>query len=897
MKNFLIKLSPFFVGSLLLFTIISLSGSLFLPRAVFADEPAVVGEPFVQAPITEMDPYLIRHSQRTAGASSAWSKSVFLKMSAEKGEKVLGGVVMETVEGGGRVVGVKIAFPTDADALRALFYCKGFDKNFPVVVVELIDPATGEKYYVGFDNTRPAVAREVGMAKIPVRVYPENMIAPASVQPQRGGKLTWGEVVRLRMQGQPPEWYAAHPFGAEELERLAGTSIHEGYKGASCPAEPLPPPPTHPTPSCPSGISSIDEELARLVDALKKAQADHAELLASNETYVRKLKDLAAAKFGLTDDEFAALRAQIREAQENARQVVQGAEKALADAKARASAAGCASKPMVKSCPPGTKPVYRTIPENLDDIIKFYRGLSYGDALADIEHFLKTDPTTARRVAQALRKALDEEGAVLDAWNLSFGEDEFSRRSYARNTASDALEKLSSEIEKVKPATCLSEEAAALRAGKLFEQKAGGVVRDVLRKLTPTEIKEGVKKVKDFFTKGSWKGIRAQLFSKSNVAITVLASGVEVYIRAETIDTFLDAVENYNTQLNNAIRNIQQARARMERTRMSPNCTVKDPKDPNALNTQRDNIVAEIYHAFILAQTLDAASAKLVALYDSDTFKNGSKLNPLNWIIALEKLDWIGRLAGWRRGFGSETNFTEAVINLYPEVEGGACAEDEKCASLSLFVTCAVDNGGGGGTGGGGARRNGGGDAPTGVQVCVGHRYHDVARDRDDNVLYDGPVSPVFLPTGILTLFSSPVVNIGNCIFGAACCTEGSGGRCADTSPYKNVWRAQTADGSLTTVWSCDGLPRQLRTGECAQDFTAAELTAICSTPKAEWSQALRDKIQESGGSAGAPPTLPSQTRTTRSRNDVISSPAIRAAVEKFVRALLINAIPRMFAR
>lgn len=129
-----------------------------MPRAVFADESATVAEPFVQAKITEMDPDLIRFSQRTAGASSDWSKSVFFKMSAKKGEKVLGGVVMETVEGGGRVVGVKIAFPTDADALRALFYCKGFDKNFPVVVVELIDPATGIKYYVGFDNTRPAVA-------------------------------------------------------------------------------------------------------------------------------------------------------------------------------------------------------------------------------------------------------------------------------------------------------------------------------------------------------------------------------------------------------------------------------------------------------------------------------------------------------------------------------------------------------------------------------------------------------------------------------------------------------------------------------------------------------------------------------------------------------------------
>ncbi|MBI2406317.1 MAG: hypothetical protein HYV25_01915 [Candidatus Harrisonbacteria bacterium] len=237
------------------------------------------------------------------------------------------------------------------------------------------------------------------------------------------------------------------------------------------------------------------------------------------------------------------------------------------------------------------------------------------------------------------------------------------------------------------PKTCppLTEAEQAARAARILAPSEA-TLTGIIKKLAPDLSPKANYAALGLNKASVIKGVRAT-FSRGNVIFTLITSSIELYILAENIDKLLDDVESWNTKLGNSVRNIRQARIKLANDKTSSQCVVKE------LNRQRDEIIAEIYHALILAQALDGANAKLVALYNSDTFKNRSIFNPLAWIEALEKTDWISRLRGWSRGFGSETSFTEAILNLYPELEGGACAEDERCTPLLNLPLCPTGGG------------------------------------------------------------------------------------------------------------------------------------------------------------------------------------------------------------
>ncbi|MDO8585324.1 MAG: hypothetical protein Q7R85_04385 [bacterium] len=652
-------------------------------------------------------------------------------------------------------------FANDADYLRDSLKCKGWKGN-PIDVVRFPDAPPGE--LTAIDNTRPAVAAELGMDQIPAHVHdasdllnkklvksigseirkvlgenPSRLDAlskifgtdPNKLRGLRVGEIadrltsianrppTWGDFARVRMVSQSPNLIEANPYGFKET-KLAGTSLtpEELASCDACKSLKVPP----------EKWAELENQTARRLEA---EAFGNAPLLDLKEEIIKAHKEIDILQDQLSNtvragDEAGAvaLRARIKSLQT----AVAIEERALADAIVtsvnefnswpilyddiknklpevhellkKSGETPCPDKPVAPDpCPPGTTPTYQTIPESTDDIIKLYRGLSPDDALADIENLIKVRPEYAKRVAQALQQSLAVERAEIDAQLAALEKSKLppSQDLLTRNAevakASEALDELLPKVEKaVASQTCSAVTAAeeAARATKILA-KSESTLAGIIRKWAPDLSPKANYSALGFNKSSVVKGIRAT-FGPLNVILTLITSAAEVYLKAEEIDKFLDDVESFNTNLGNSIRNIRQAKAKLADAKTNPLCVVEE------LNQQRDDIVSEIANAFVLAQALDVANAKLVELYDPDFFSKLSwyqKINPLQWLAALEKTDWIGRLRGWSQGFGSETSFTEAVFGLYPEIlavdpraEGGACTQDEECAPVSLFLFC-----------------------------------------------------------------------------------------------------------------------------------------------------------------------------------------------------------------
>ena len=69
-----------------------------------------------------------------------------------------------------------------------------------------IDAVETPEGLVAMDNTRPAVAQELGIPEIPVRVHPsyESLPRPMIDQARFGPSTTWGEALRYRTARQKP---------------------------------------------------------------------------------------------------------------------------------------------------------------------------------------------------------------------------------------------------------------------------------------------------------------------------------------------------------------------------------------------------------------------------------------------------------------------------------------------------------------------------------------------------------------------------------------------------------------------------------------------------------------------------------------------------------------------
>jgi hypothetical protein len=102
---------------------------------------------------------------------------------------------------------------TDAE-MNSLENLRGIPKNINSDPIDVVQTRDG---LVTVDHTRPAVARELGLSKAPVRVHAPGDPLPANMKGRFGTARTWGEALEYRTGKQVPP---LPPTGTAKVPRL-----------------------------------------------------------------------------------------------------------------------------------------------------------------------------------------------------------------------------------------------------------------------------------------------------------------------------------------------------------------------------------------------------------------------------------------------------------------------------------------------------------------------------------------------------------------------------------------------------------------------------------------------------------------------------------------------------